>query len=42
MRQNLESNISSIVLNFKRFYVEADDARKIVTDQLKGISQKEH
>lgn len=42
MRQNLESNISSIVLNFKRFYVEADDARKIVTEQLKNISQKEH
>lgn len=41
MRENLESNISSIVLNFKRFYVEADEARKIVAEQLKNINQKE-
>lgn len=30
MRENLESNISRIVLNFKRFYEEADNARKII------------
>lgn len=41
MRENLENNISTIVLNFKRFYVEADEARKIVTEQLKNINQKE-
>jgi hypothetical protein len=41
MRENLESNISTIVLNFKRFYVEADEARKIVTEQLNTINQKE-
>lgn len=42
MRENLENNISSIVFNFKRFYIEADDARKIVTEQLKTLSKKEN
>lgn len=41
MRENLENNTSSIVLNFERFYREADDARKIVTEQLKVIKLKE-
>lgn len=40
MRENLENDIKSIVLNFKRFYIEADQARKIVTDQLKGLKDK--
>lgn len=38
---NLEQNIQSINLNFKRFYQEADDARKMVNAQLKEISRKE-
>ena len=29
------------MLNFKRFYLEADDARKIVTEQLRVIKLKE-
>ena len=41
MRQNLELNIQNINLNFKRFYQEADEARKIVNQQLKEISKKE-
>ena len=40
MRLNLEQNIHSINLNFKRVYKEADDARKMVNAQLKEISQK--
>lgn len=35
MRLNLEGNIRTIVLNFKRFYEEADEARRIITTQLK-------
>ncbi len=41
MRQNLEVNIENIVLNFKRFYDEADSARRIVTLKLKEIENKE-
>jgi hypothetical protein len=41
MRLTLEHNIQSINLNFKRFYEEADNARKIVSEQLKDINKRE-
>ena len=41
MREQLELNISDIVMNFKRLYDEADTARLIVTKKLKEISEKE-
>lgn len=41
MRLNLENNMHFINLNFKRFYEEADIARKIVGEQLKEVSKKE-
>lgn len=41
MRQQLEKNISDIVLNFKRLYDEADTARLIVTHKLKELLEKE-
>lgn len=40
MRAQLESNISDIVLNFKRLYEEADTARLIVTRKLADILEK--
>lgn len=41
MRINLEVNIENIVMNFKRFYVEADNARKIVVQKLKEIEARD-
>jgi hypothetical protein len=41
MRIKLESNISDIVLNFKRLYEEADTARLIITKKLKELQEKE-
>ena len=35
MREQLETNLSEIVMNFKRLYDEADTARLIVTKKLK-------
>ena len=40
MREKLESNISEIVLNFKRLYEEADTARLIVTKKLKELEER--
>ena len=41
MREQLEVNLSSIVMNFKRLFDEADTARLIVTRKLKEIALHE-
>ena len=41
MRLKLEEKINSMNLNFKRFYEEADTARKIVSEKLRCMKKKE-
>ena len=41
MRESLEANIQSIMLNFKRLHDEAETARLVVVRKLKELQERE-